>query len=91
MNKTQKRREITKRFLTYVEETFPNYTLDDDGMGGYISIVNQEYNGLNDNVITFHRTYRDLFCLDSASEQVKQDADVMQAKLDEIIEEVESN
>lgn len=91
MNKTQKRREITKRFLTYVEETFPNYTLDDDGFGGYISIVNQEYNGLNDNVITFHRTYRDLFCLDSASEQVKQDADVMQAKLDEIIEEVESN
>ena len=89
MNKTQKRKEVTKRFLTYVEETFPNYELDDDGMGGYISIVHEDYNGLNDNVITFHRTYRDLFYLDSASEQVKQDTVVMQAKLNEIIKELE--
>ena len=89
MNKTQKRKEVTKRFLTYVEETFPNYELDDDGFGGYISIVNSEYNGLNDNTITFHRSYRDLFCLDSASEQVKQDCETMNKKLVEIITELE--
>ena len=91
MTKTQKRKEVTKRFLTYVEETFPNYELDDDGFGGYISIVHNEYNGLNDNVITFHRSYRDLFCLDSASDQVKQDSDTMQAKLEEIVNELELN
>ena len=89
MNKTQKRKEVTKRFLTFVEETFPNYELDDDGFGGYISIVNTDYNGFNDNVITYHRSYFDAFALDSASEQVKKDADVMQAKIDEIIKELE--
>jgi len=91
MTKTQKRREVTKRFLTFVEETFPNYELDDDGMGGYISIVNADYNGFNDNVITFHRSYFDVFALDSASEQVKQDAAQMEAKLEEIVKELELN
>jgi beta-galactosidase beta subunit len=89
MNKTQRRREVTKRFLTFVEETFPNYELDDDGMSGFISIVNADYNGFNDNVITYHRSYFDVFTLDSASEQVKQDTDTMQVKLDEIIKELE--
>ena len=89
MTKTQKRKEVTKRFLTYVEETFPNYELDDDGFGGYISLVHSKYNGLNDNVITFHRSYRDLFCLDSASKQVKQDCETMNKKLVEIITELE--
>jgi beta-galactosidase beta subunit len=91
MNKTQRRKEVTKRFLTFVEEKFPNYELDDDGFGGYISIVNSDYNGLNDNVITYHRSYFDVFVLDSASEQVKQDADEMQSKLDEILKELELN
>lgn len=90
MNKTQKRKEITKRFLTYVEETFPNYILDDDGFGGYISIILSGTNCLSDDVISFHRTYRDVFCLDSASEQVKQDANTMRVKLDEIIKEIEA-
>jgi asparagine synthetase A len=91
MTKTQRRKEVTKRFLTYVTETFPNYELEDDGFGGYISIVNKDYNGLNDNVITFHRSYFTAFALDSASEQVKQDADAMQTKLDEIVKELELN
>ena len=91
MTKTQKNKEVTKRFLTFVEETFPNYYIDDDGFGGYITIGYNESNGFNDDTISFHRSYRDLFCLDSASDQVKQDADIMQAKLDEIVKELGLN
>jgi hypothetical protein len=29
MTKTQKQKEIIKRFLTFVDEVFPNYELDD--------------------------------------------------------------
>ena len=89
MNKTEKRKEVTKRFLTFVEETFPNYYIDDDGFGGYITIGYNESNSLSDDVITYHRSYFDVFCLDSASDQVKQDCEVMDAKLVEILKELE--
>jgi hypothetical protein len=89
MNKTEKRKEVTKRFLTFVEETFPNYYIDDDGFGGYITIGHNESNSLSDDVITYHRSYFDVFCLDEACDQVKQDCAVMDAKLVEILKELE--
>jgi hypothetical protein len=89
MNKTEKRKEVTKRFLTFVEDKFPNYYIDDDGFGGYITIGHNESNSLSDDVITYHRSYFDVFCLDSASDQVKQDCEVMDAKLVEILKELE--
>lgn len=92
MNKTQRRKEVTKRFLTFIDETFPNYTLDDDGDGGRISIVAENYRGsFGDNVIEYQRSRFDLCVLDSASEQVKQDAAQMEAKLEEIVKELELN
>ena len=89
MTKTEKRKEVTKRFLTFIEEIFPNYYLEDDGFGGYITIGHNESNSLSDDVITYHRSYFDVFCLDSASDQVKQDCEVMDAKLVEILKELE--
>ena len=92
MNKTQKRKEVVKRFLTFVENEFPNYYLDDDGFGGRISIIPEKFEGnFSDNAIEFQRSRFDLFVLDYACEQVKQDCDVMEKKLDEIIKELELN
>ena len=91
MTKTQKRKEVTKRFLTYVDETFPNYYIDDDGFGGYITIGHNESNSLSDDVITYHRSYFDVFCLDSASDRVKQDCEIMDARLEEIVKELGLN
>ena len=31
MNKTEKRKEIIKQFLTYITEQFPQYEICDDG------------------------------------------------------------
>jgi hypothetical protein len=90
MTKTEKRKEVTKRFLTFVEEIFPNYYLEDDGFGGRISIVPEVFEGYeSDNCIEYQRSYFSLFCLDEACDQVKQDCAIMDAKLAEILKELE--
>jgi hypothetical protein len=90
MNKTQKRKEVTKRFLIYVEETFPSYYTDDDGFGGYISLVPTEFKGhQSDNYISYHRSYFSLIVLDEACGKVKQDCKKMNKKLVKIITELE--
>jgi len=90
MTKTQKRKEVTKRFFTFIEETFPNYYIEDDGFGGRISIVPEVFEGYqSDNWIEYHRSYFNLTVLDSANEQVKQDCVLMETKLNEIVKELE--
>jgi hypothetical protein len=90
MTKTQKRKEVTKRFFTFIEETFPNYYIEDDGFGGRISIVPEVFEGYqSDNWIEYHRSYFNLIVLDSANEQVKQDCELMETKLNEIVKELE--
>jgi hypothetical protein len=46
MTKTQKQKEIIKRFLTFVDEVFPTYELDDCGDGGRITFF--PINGTSD-------------------------------------------
>ena len=89
MTKTQKRKEIIKQFLTFVEETFPNYELDDNGDGGRISFF--PINGTSFDIIEFQRSRLNLCVLNCANDQSKQDSDIMQAKLDEIVKELELN
>jgi hypothetical protein len=92
MTKTQKRKEVTKRFFTFIEETFPNYYTEDDGFGGRISIVPEVYEGsYGNNMIEYQRSTFDLCILNSACKQVKQDVAIMEAKLNEIVEELELN
>ena len=90
MNKTQKQKEIIKRFLTFVDEVFPNYEIDDYGDGGRISFVPIECEGWqSDNTIEFQRSRLDLCVLNCASAQVKEDFRVMEGMLKVIQKEVE--
>ena len=88
MNKTQKKKEVLRRFFTFVNEVFTNYEVDDDGFGGRVSFVLT--NGGYDDVIEFQRSYLDLFTLDNASNQVKEDCMVMEGMLKVIQNEVET-
>jgi hypothetical protein len=87
MTKTQKQKETIKRFLTFVEEVFPNYELDDCGDGGRISFF--PINGKQDDIIEFQRSRLDLCVLNWASDQAKQDCMVMEGMLKLIKKEVE--
>ena len=87
MNKKEKRKEITKRFLTYITEQFPQYEICDDGDGGRMYFYPES--GNSDDSIEYHREYG-LCILNWASEQSKQDCLTMYKKLDEITLEVEA-
>jgi hypothetical protein len=88
MNKTQKQKEIIKRFLTFVDEVFPTYELDDCGDGGRITFF--PINGTSDDQIEFQRSRLDLCVLNCASDQSKQDCKVMEGMLKVIQIEVEA-
>ena len=91
MNKTQKQKEKIKRFLTFVNEVFPNYEIDDCGDdGGRISFIPTKFEGhQSNNVIEFQRSRLDLCVLNCASAQVKEDCMVMEGMLKLIQKEVE--
>jgi hypothetical protein len=87
MTKTQKQKEVIKRFLTFVEEVFPQYTIDDYGDGGRIEFFPTE--GNTDDAIEFQRSRLTLDVLNWASDQAKQDCMVMEGMLEIIQKEVE--
>jgi hypothetical protein len=87
MTKTQKQKEVIKRFLTFVEEVFPQYTIDDYGDGGRIEFFPTE--GNTDDAIEFQRSRLTLDVLNWASDQAKQDCAVMEGMLEIIQKEVE--
>jgi len=88
MTKTQKQKEVIKRFLSFVEEVFPNYEIDDYGDGGRITFF--PINGTGDDQIEFQRSRLDLCVLNCASDQAKQDCKVMEGMLKVIQNEVEA-
>jgi hypothetical protein len=88
MTKTQKQKEIIKRFLTFVEEVFPQYEIDDYGDGGRISFIPIE--GHCDDDIEFQRSRLTLDVLNWASDKTKQDCKVMEGMLTVIQNEVEA-
>jgi hypothetical protein len=87
MTKTQKQKEVIKRFLTFVEEVFPQYTIDDYGDGGRINFTPNE--GHYDDDIEFQRSRLTLDVLNWASDKTKQDCKVMEGMLEIIQKEVE--
>jgi hypothetical protein len=88
MTKTQKQKETIKRFLTFVNEVFPNYELNDNGDdGGRISFF--PINGKQDDAIEFQRSRLELHVLNYANDQAKQDCMVMEGMLELIKKEVE--
>ena len=87
MTKKEIQKTIIKRFLTFVDEVFPNYELDDCGDGGRITFF--PINGTSDDAIDFQRSRLDLCVLNCASDQAKQDCMVMEGMLKVIQKEVE--
>lgn len=88
MTKTQKQKEVVKRFLTFVSEAFPNYEIDDYGDGGRITFF--PIDGTSDDQIDFQRSRLDLCVLNCASDQSKQDCMLMEGVLIIIQNEVEA-
>ena len=88
MNKTEKRREITKQFLTYITEQFPQYEICDDGDGGRMYFQPSGNTNGND-YIEYHRTYG-LCILNWADNQSQMDYSIMVKKLNEITLEIEA-
>jgi hypothetical protein len=86
MTKKEIQKTIIKRFLTFVNTTFPNYELDDCGDGGRITFF--PINGTSDDIIDFQRSRLDLCILNCASAQAKQDCKAMEDMLEIIIKEV---
>jgi hypothetical protein len=86
MTKKEIQKTIIKRFLTFVNTTFPNYELDDCGDGGRITFF--PINGTSDDIIEFQRSRLDLCVLNCASAQAKQDCKEMEGMLEIIIKEV---
>jgi hypothetical protein len=87
MTKTQKQKEVIKRFLTFVEEAFPQYEIDDYGDGGRINFFPSK--GSDDDAIEFQRSRLTLDVLNWASAQTKQDCEIMEGVLKIIQREVE--
>jgi hypothetical protein len=78
MNKTQKRKQINSRFYTYVEDNFPQYTLDFDNGYGRVYLVHTQHTCSSDTSIEYHQSYHDLVCFNHAPETTKQDVSTMQ-------------
>ena len=87
MNKTQKKKEIVKRFLTFVENKFPQYDIC-DGDGGRIEFYPK--GGKGDDSIEFHRSRLDLHVYSWGCDQSKLDVMEMECMLMLIQQEVEA-
>ena len=88
MTKKEIQKTIIKRFLTFVNEVFPTYELDDCGDGGRITFF--PINGTSDDQIEFQRSRLDLYVLNCSNDQAKQDHMVMEGMLNVIIQEVQN-
>ena len=87
MTKKEMQKIIVKRFLTFVEEVFPQYEINDYGDGGRIEFF--PTNGTSDDIIEFQRSRLDLYVLNCANDQAKQDHMIMEGMLNVIIQEVQ--
>ena len=85
MNKTEKKREIIKQFLTYIENEFSQYTIEDDGDGGRIMFYPDNLD--NDGVIEYHRN-NGLCSYNWAPERTKLDMAEMEKMLNKITEDI---
>jgi hypothetical protein len=78
MTKTEIKRQVNSRFYQYVTENFPQYELDFDQGGGRVYLVHTSGTNSSDNSIEYHQSYHDLVCFNWASEETKQDINIMQ-------------
>lgn len=85
MNKSEKRRLVTKTFLTWVEQNY-DYIIDDEGMGGRIDLYKNSTD--QDSFIQYSRGDFSVDCLNWAPAHTQYDCEMMQKKLDKIVEEI---
>lgn len=86
MTKKEINKLIISRFLTFVETEFPQYTIDDSGEGGRITL--QPNHLSSDDAIDFHRSRYTLDTYNWASNQTFKDCAVMEMMLQDIVKEV---
>lgn len=78
MSKTEIKREINRRFYTYVETNFPQYELEFDNGYGRVSLVPKEGEDRGTNSIDYHQSDYSIAYLNFASKETKENAIAMQ-------------
>jgi hypothetical protein len=76
MLKKEYHKQINKRFYAFVENEFPQYTIDSGEGYGRIYLIPKE--GIMDDSIMYHQSEHYVQVLNFASEQAKQDCLRMQ-------------
>lgn len=90
MNKTERRKELVKRFCEMIENDFPSYDID-EGEGGSLTLTPDWSKKPADDSIDFHRSRFDLCSMNWASIQTKKDEAEMEKRLNDMVKELELN
>lgn len=89
MNKTEKRKLITKLFCEMIEKNFPEYDID-ESEGGRLSLTPTWSKRPADEGIEYSRSNFDLCSYNWASIQTKKDEIEMEKELNQIMKSVEA-
>lgn len=81
MTKKEIHKEINRRFYQYVNENFPEYTIDNSEGYGYIHLIPKR----RDDSIEYHQSRHDLCQYNWASDKSKQDTLKMKLFLNELL------
>ena len=69
MNKSEKRKQINKTFLTWLTENYPEYEVYDEEGDGTFTLVNENYPNES---MSYHRSYYDVCTYDWAPAEMKE-------------------
>lgn len=90
MTKKEIKKQINKEFYTYVNKNFPEYYISDDGDGSCVSLIDESSPNPGDNSIDYHRSQHSLATLNWCSAKTKQDCEVMEAYLNQLVKLITS-
>ncbi len=82
MTKTEIKKAINKSVYQYVESL--GYQISDDNDGSYVTFSKPECEHYND-MIDYSRSNHDICVLNYASDEIKADAELIEAYIDKII------
>ncbi len=83
MTKKQIHQEINQLLFRYVNENFPQYIKNDDGMGGRINF--SLISGSGDDYFEYHKSRHTIICSNFANDTVKSNCGKIETFLEDII------
>jgi len=74
MTKKEYHKQINARFYAYIENNFPEYTIDSNEGYGRIYLISEDI----DNTIEYHQSRHDVHCWNFSSDKIKSDTKKME-------------